>query len=52
VGQDKKEILPYDRNKFFAREIDARIIFNSDKNGKVVSLTKIQGGEMVAGKIN
>ncbi|KIC95479.1 serine hydrolase [Flavihumibacter solisilvae] len=52
VGQDKKEILPYDRNKFFAREIDAMIIFNLDKNGNVVSLTKIQGGEMVAKRID
>jgi hypothetical protein len=51
VGQDKKEILPYGVNKFFAREIDAKIIFNLDKNGKVVSLTKVQSDEMTAKKI-
>jgi CubicO group peptidase (beta-lactamase class C family) len=51
VGQDKKEILPYAPNKFFAKEIDAKIIFNLDKDGDVISLTKIQSGEMNAAKI-
>lgn len=51
VGQDKKEILPYASNKFFAKEIDAKIIFNLDKNGDVIGLTKIQTGEMNAVKI-
>lgn len=51
VGQDKKEILPYEINKFFAKEIDAKIIFNFDKSGKVISLTKVQSDEMNAKKV-
>jgi len=51
VGQDKKEILPYETNKFFAKEIDAKIIFNFDKSGKVISLTKVQSDEMNAKKV-
>lgn len=51
VGQDKKEILPYAKNKFFAKEIDAKIIFNFDKSGKVTSLTKVQSDEMNAKKV-
>jgi hypothetical protein len=52
VGQDKKEILPYEINKFFAKEIDAKIIFNIDQNGKVISLTKVQSDEMNAKKVD
>lgn len=51
VGEDKKEILPYEINKFFARDIDAKIIFNLDENDKVVGLVKIQNGEMIANRI-
>ncbi|MBA4057049.1 MAG: hypothetical protein C0490_20220 [Marivirga sp.] len=51
VGDDKKEILPFDDHKFFARDIDARIIFNLDQTGRVVGLTKIQSDEMKAEKI-
>lgn len=51
VGQDKKEIIPFDKHKFFAKDIDARILFNLDKNGKVVGLTKVQSDAMNATKI-
>lgn len=51
VGQDKKEIVPFDKHKFFARDIDARILFNLDKNGNVVGLTKVQSDAMSATKI-
>ncbi|MBX3239811.1 MAG: serine hydrolase [Chitinophagaceae bacterium] len=51
VGQDKKEILPHAKNEFFAKEIDAKIIFNFDKSGRVSSLTKVQSGKMNAKKI-
>jgi CubicO group peptidase (beta-lactamase class C family) len=51
VGRDKKEIVPYDKNKFFAKEIDARIIFSVDTDGKVIGLTKIQNDKMYAEKI-
>lgn len=51
VSRDKKEIVPYGENKFFAKEIDARIIFSLDKDGKTIGLTKIQNDKMYAEKI-
>lgn len=51
VGDDKKEILPFDQHKFFARDIDARLIFNVDRTGQVVGLTKIQNSDMNAVKV-
>jgi CubicO group peptidase (beta-lactamase class C family) len=51
VGRDKKELVPFSANKFFAKDIDATIIFNTDPDGKVLGLTKIQNGEMVARKV-
>lgn len=50
VGNDKKELVPFTKNKFFARFLDASIIFNIDAKGNVVSLTKIQNSEMIAKK--
>ncbi|WP_213086854.1 serine hydrolase [Chitinophaga agrisoli] len=38
--QDKKEILPYAPDKFFAKEIDAPIVFDIDEHGHVIGLTK------------
>ncbi len=51
VGHDKKEILPYDSNKFFAKEIDARIVFDVDAQGHVTGLKKLQNGEMQAKRV-
>jgi len=51
VGQDKKEILPYEPHAFFARDMDARLIFHVDQKGKVTGLTKIQSDAMDAEKI-
>lgn len=51
VGNDKKELVPFAKYKFFARDLDASIIFNIDAKGKVISLTKIQNNEMIAKKI-
>ena len=36
------------QNKIIAKEIGAKIIFNFDKSGKVISLPKIQSDEMNA----
>lgn len=49
--QIKQEIVPYDTCKFFARNLDAHILFNIDENGSVTGLTKIQNGEAIARKI-
>lgn len=51
VGNDKKELVPFAKHKFFARYLDASIIFNMDAMGDVVSLTKIQNDEMIAKKL-
>lgn len=51
VGNDKKELVPYEKNKFFARDLDAAIIFNMDKQNNVTGLTKLQNGEMQASRI-
>ncbi|WP_316780122.1 serine hydrolase [Pedobacter antarcticus] len=48
VGADKKELIPYEKNKFYALDIDATIIFNLNADARVISLTKIQNNEMFA----
>ncbi|HEY8957309.1 serine hydrolase [Chitinophaga sp.] len=49
--QIRQEIVPYDTCSFFARNLDARLMFHLDKSGTVTGLTKIQNGESVARKI-
>lgn len=49
--QIRQEIVPYDTCGFFARNLDAQLLFNLDKNGTVTGVTKIQNGEAVAKKI-
>lgn len=51
VGNDKKELVPFAKHKFFARYLDASIIFNVDAKGNVISLTKLQNNEMIAKKL-
>lgn len=51
VGKDRKELVPFAKYKFFARDLDATIIFNTDNKGKIISLTKIQNSEMIAKKL-
>ncbi len=50
VGNDRKEIVPYDRNKFFTRETDIRLIF-TEARGAIDGLTLIQAREMHSKKI-
>lgn len=52
TGQDKIEIFPFEEHKFFAKVIDAKLVFNLDETGKVASLTLLQNGEHQAEKIN
>lgn len=51
VGNDRKELVPFDKHKFYARDLDAVIVFNVDGKGTVISLTKTQNSDMVAKKI-
>lgn len=51
VGKDRKELVPFARHQFFARDLDASIIFNLDAGGRVTGLTKIQNSEMTAKKL-
>lgn len=51
VGTDKKELIPFATTQFYARELDANIIFEIDSTGNVTGLTKIQNSEMHANKI-
>lgn len=47
-NQIRQEILPFAKNLFFAKNLDAKVRFNINENGKVVSLTIIQNGEKTA----
>ncbi|MGF6846025.1 CubicO group peptidase (beta-lactamase class C family) [Chitinophaga sp. W3I9] len=49
--QIRQEIVPYDTCGFFARNLDAQLVFILDKNGTVTGLTKIQNGVAVAKKV-
>jgi CubicO group peptidase (beta-lactamase class C family) len=49
--QIRQEIVPYDTSRFFARNLDAQLLFNMDKNGTVTGLTKIQNGVAIAKKV-
>lgn len=52
VGNDRKELVPFGKHQFFARNLDATILFTVDAKGKVISLSKIQNSEMTAKKIS
>lgn len=51
VGDDKKELVPFAKHKFFARDLDASIIFLVDSKNMVIGLNKIQNSEMKAQKL-
>jgi len=50
VGNDRKELLPYEANKFAARFTDIKLIFDVHEN-EVTGLTLVQEMEMQAKKI-
>ena len=53
VGSDKKEIIPYKKDHFFAKDLDAELRFYRDEKNKIIGLIKIQGGgEMKAPRIS
>jgi len=51
MGDDKKEILCYEPDKFCARDLDAFLDFGRDSEGQVESLTFRQGAEIKAQKV-
>lgn len=51
VGHDKKELVPFAKHKFFARDLDASLIFQIDSKNKIIGLNKIQNSEMKAHKL-
>ncbi|MBC8985237.1 hypothetical protein H9X96_05555 [Pedobacter sp. N36a] len=42
VGNDRKELIPFGKHQFFARNLHATILFKVDAKGKVISLRKIR----------
>ena len=52
MGPNKEEILPLDRERFYAKSIDAQLIFDLDEDGLVIGLTIFQGKPKKALKIN
>jgi len=51
VGNDRKELVAFGKHKFYARDLDAVIVFKMDAKGNVVSLTKTQNSDMIAKKL-
>jgi CubicO group peptidase (beta-lactamase class C family) len=51
TGQSKIEIIPFEKNKFSLVNVDVKLTFNVDENGKVSSLTLHQDGDYEAKKI-
>jgi CubicO group peptidase (beta-lactamase class C family) len=50
TGQPSFDIFPKSENEFFLKVVDAQIVFNRDDQGKVASLTLLQGGRQMPGK--
>ena len=51
IGNDRKELICYDTDKFCARYTDALLEFSRDQQGKIVKLTLTQGREITAERI-
>jgi CubicO group peptidase (beta-lactamase class C family) len=50
TGQDKLELLPESKLKFFLKEVDAQIVFVRDEEGKVIQLILQQSGRKIPAK--
>ena len=52
TGQPQFNIFPQSENKFYLKVVAAQILFNSDDENNIISLTLFQGGqEMVFKKV-
>lgn len=49
TGQEEYEFYPKSESIFYAKEADIQISFNLDKDGQVISLTLLAGGEESTG---
>ena len=50
TGQSALPIYPESATSFFYKLVDAQLVFQTDENGNVVSVTLFQGGQEVVGK--
>lgn len=50
--QVKQEIVPYAPLQFYAKNLDATLIFKQDQQGRVSGLVKMQNGKQEAQKID
>jgi len=50
TGQQMIDIFPHSNEVFYLKAVVAQITFNKDANGKVESLTLVQGGQEMVGK--
>jgi len=48
-GQPAQQLIPYDRDKFFVRSVDAEVEFRRDPQGKVIELVLQQNGNEMRG---
>ncbi|KKX47666.1 hypothetical protein L950_0225280 [Sphingobacterium sp. IITKGP-BTPF85] len=46
-----KRTCTFAKHKFFARDLDASLIFQIDSKNKIIGLNKIQNSEMKAHKL-
>lgn len=49
TGQSEFEIFPKSENVFYLKVVEAQVTFNSNEDGKVVSMTLLQGGQESTG---
>ncbi|MCI0751275.1 MAG: hypothetical protein L0Y35_05520 [Flammeovirgaceae bacterium] len=50
TGQPAFDIYAESERKFFLKVVDAKMEFNRDDKGSVVSMTLFQGGQIIPGK--
>ena len=49
TGQGEFEIYPRSKNVFYLKVVEAQVTFNISEDGKVVSMTLLQGGQETTG---
>lgn len=49
TGQSEFEIYPRSENVFYLKVVEAQITFNKNEEGKVISITLLQGGQETTG---
>ena len=49
-GQEPLQLHPEKKDLFFLKEIDAKIRFNRNETGEIISMTLLQNGGEMTGK--